>query len=277
MLKKSTHRLGILLVGLGVMVVCLYGIVKKCTWHPTQKVVKQNAQASVGALKHLACIMDGNRRWAKQNGLVPWYGHRQGIEALKLAVQFCVEKQIPYLSLYTFSLENFKRSEQENSFLFDLILQEAEGSLKEFKNNNVRLRFIGDRSYFPARVAYVLEALEAETAQATGLTINLLFCYGGRQEIVAGVKRIVNDAKANHLKVDDIDEQLIKEYLWLGDCPDPDLIIRTGGYKRLSNFLLYQSAYTELYFLDCLWPELTRDELEDAVVYYEQCQKNFGK
>lgn len=277
MLKKSIRLLGILL-GLGVMGVCLYGIIKKYIWNLEPKIITlPESASSPGTLKHLACIMDGNRRWAKLNGLVPWYGHRQGIEALKLAVQFCVDKQIPYLSLYTFSLENFKRSEQENNFLFDLILQEAEGSLKEFKDQNIRLRFIGERSYFPARVAQVLENLEAETAQATGLTINLLFCYGGRQEIVAGIKQIASEVKANRLKISDINEELVKSYLWLGDCPDPDLIIRTGGYKRLSNFLLYQAAYTELYFLDCLWPELTRDDLEKAIAYYEQCQKNFGK
>ena len=227
-------------------------------------------------IKHLACIMDGNRRWAKQKGWLPWVGHRQGAQAVKCVVDFCLRKKISYLSLYTFSIENFKRPEQELEYLFNMMLEEADNMLAHYQKHGVRVRFLGDRSLFPARVLPVIERIEQHTMHLTQLNLNFLFCYGGRQEIVGGIKQIIAKVKAGELSEDQLDDELFEHYLWTSGMPEPDMIIRTGGAKRLSNFLIYQSAYSEFYFLDCLWPELTEQHLEEALVFFEDTQRNFG-
>jgi undecaprenyl diphosphate synthase len=227
-------------------------------------------------LTHLACIMDGNRRWAKQRGLVPWYGHKEGVEAVRRAVQFCLEKKIPYLSLYTFSVENFKRDPEENRYLFGLMVQEAQKGLEEFKKNGIRLRFIGDRSLFPEQLAPLLENAEKETANNTNLTVIFLFCYGGQQEIFAAVKDIADKVNAGTLSVEQVTPELLNQTIWTGSIPDPDLIIRTGGFSRLSNFLLYKAAYSEFCFLDCLWPDLSFEHLQKAYDDFLECKRNFG-
>lgn len=227
-------------------------------------------------LTHLACIMDGNRRWAKQRGLVPWYGHKEGVEAVRRVVQFCLEKNIPYLSLYTFSLENFKRSPEENNYLFGLMVNEAEKSLDEFRRRGIRLRFIGDRSLFPAQLTPLLDKAERETATHTKLTLTFLFCYGGRQEIYAAVKDIAHQVASGEVKESDVTPELLDKTLWTGDIPDPDLIIRTGGFSRLSNFLLYKAAYSEFCVLDCLWPDLSEKHLQEAYDNFMECKRNFG-
>lgn len=229
-------------------------------------------------LKHLACIMDGNRRWAKKRSLVPWRGHREGLEAIQRAIDFCLEKDIPYLSLYTFSLENFGRSDQEKNYLFGVLAQEFERTkLDNLINQGVRICFIGDRNYFPKNVVNLCENMERKTAHCDALHLNLLFCYGARQEIVDSVQRIVRDSKEGRLSEEGISEELFNRYLWTNGIPDPDMIIRTGGLARLSNFLLYQAAYSELYFLDCLWPEITKEHLEKALENFNNRQRNFGK
>ncbi len=229
-------------------------------------------------LKHLACIMDGNRRWAKKRGLVPWRGHREGLEALQRVIDFCLEKDIPYLSLYTFSLENLGRSEQEKNYLFGVLAQEFERTkLDNLINQGVHVRFIGDRNYFPKNVVNLCENMERKTTHCDALNLNLLFCYGARQEIIDSVQRIVHDSKEGRLSEESISEELFSRYLWTSGIPDPDMIIRTGGLARLSNFLLYQSAYSELYFLDCLWPEITKEHLEKALENFNNRQRNFGK
>lgn len=227
-------------------------------------------------IKHLACIMDGNRRWAMRKGWLPWIGHKEGGQVIKRVVDFCLKKNISYLSLYTFSLENFKRPQQELDFLFDLIIQEADAMLADCLQNGVRIRFVGDRSLFPTQVASTCIRLEGQTAHLTTLQLNFLFCYGARQEIVAGIKKVIEDVKSGVLQAVDLDEKLFADYLWTQGMPDPDLIIRTGGQHRLSNFLLYQAAYAELYFLDCFWPDLQTQDLENAYAYYEQRQRNYG-
>lgn len=227
-------------------------------------------------IKHLAIVMDGNRRWAKRNGLFPWYGHREGVESLKRVIQFCLEKQILYASFYTFSLENFKRSEDEKHYLFDLIVKEAEKQLNLFIEKGARIRFIGDRTLFPASVLPICERLERATAHLSTINLAFLFCYGARQEIVDSVKRIIHEIKAGRLTEEELNDEQFAQTLWTHDLPDPDLIIRTGGSQRLSNFLLYQSAYSELYFLDCLWPEITTNHLEHALNYFYQTKRNFG-
>ncbi len=227
-------------------------------------------------IRHLACIMDGNRRWAQQKSRVPWYGHKEGVEAVKRVVRFCLDQKISYLSLYTFSLENFKRSTIEKKFLFTLLVQEAERGIDEFVTNEIRIQFIGDRSLFPKEVIPACDMIEARTAHLTKLHLNFLFCYGARQEIVSSIKTVISDVQAGKLRTEEITADLFQHYLWTGNCPDPDLIIRTGGFKRLSNFLLYQAAYSEFYFLDCLWPELTTQHLQTAVAEFIECRRNFG-
>jgi len=220
--------------------------------------------------------MDGNRRWARKRGLLPWYGHREGVEAVRTVVKFCLKEHISYLTLYTFSLENFKRPEIEKKYLFSYLAKETEKELPHFIEQNVKVRFVGDRTQFPESLKSVCERMEKETSHCSQLMLNLLFCYGGQQELVAGIKNIVRDIKSGIISPDVLSESQINQYLWLGDIPAPDLIIRTGGVQRLSNFLLYQAAYSELCFLDCLWPELTCEHLEKAIHSFTQSKRNFG-
>jgi undecaprenyl diphosphate synthase len=227
-------------------------------------------------MKHLACIMDGNRRWAKKRGKLSVEGHKEGVETVKLVIRFCLDKQIQHLTLYTFSLENFKRPEIEKSYLFNLIATQAQYVIDQSKKDGVRIRFIGDRSLFPHTIIAACERIERETADGMQLTVNFLFCYGGQQEIVAGVKSILLQIKSGLLSEENIDVALFRKHLWMGDTPEPELIIRTGGHKRLSNFLLFQSAYSELCFLDCMWPDLTEADLEKAIAVYTQSERNFG-
>ncbi len=221
--------------------------------------------------------MDGNRRWAHKNGMPAVQGHQEGAQAVKRVIDFCLEKNISYLSLYTFSLENFKRSETEKNFLFDILAQEAANELDTLKNKKIRVRFIGDKTLFPAHLAPVCAKVEQETANFDALQINILFCYGARQEIVHGIKQVIRDIKAGVISEESLSEDSFKRYLWTDDMPDPDIIIRTGGAQRLSNFLLYQAAYSELYFLDCMWPDMHNEHLERMLLFFNQCKRNFGK
>lgn len=227
-------------------------------------------------IKHLGLVMDGNRRWAKKQGFLPWIGHKKGIEAAKKAVEFCLEKQIPYLSLYVFSLENFKRSPEEVSFLFSLLVDEGLVWIEELQKQEVCVRFIGDASYFPAHVKPTIEEIEQATKHGKKLTVLLLFCYGGQQEIIDGIKHIVRRVKEGIITEDHINDELLRSVLWTSIAPEPDLIIRTGGRHSLSNFLLYQAAYSELHFLDCLWPDIQKHDLEHVMTIFEQAQRNFG-
>lgn len=229
-------------------------------------------------LKHLACIMDGNRRWAARQSLSHLLGHKKGIEIIDTVTDFCLAKNIPYLSLYTYSIENLQnRSSYEQDYLFGQLAQEALQNIDNFKQKNVRIQFIGDRTLFPESMQHVCEVVERETAQCIGLELSLLLCYGGRQEIADTAQRIAQQVAQGTLKIDDITPELFEDNLWTRSLPSPDLIIRTGGQHRLSNFLLYQAAYSELYFLDCMWPDVSSVELESALVYYNKCRKMFGK
>ena len=217
--------------------------------------------------------MDGNRRWATQQGQLPWFGHKAGVKTVEMAINFCLKHHIKYLSLYTFSLENFNRSQIEQSYLFEMILNQAEKHLAVFIDQNVKIKFIGQLSKFPKNVVEMCQRIEAKTAQNSGLHVNFLFGYGGRQEIFDAAKLLCQDAIAGV----SITPELFESYLLTVATPDPDVIIRTGGVQRLSNFLLYQSAYAEIRFLDVLWPDLTEQQLFDAVMHAVQAQKNVGK
>lgn len=228
-------------------------------------------------LTHLACIMDGNRRWAMRKSLQPWIGHNEGVKSVKTTVNFCLEKKIKHLSLYTFSLENFKRSAQEQSYLFSIIVDQAEQLLPELIEKNIRVYFIGDQSLFPASVKPSIEKIEHTTREHTALIVYILFCYGGQQEIIAGVKAAAHAIANGILAIQDLNCDNFTQFLWSNAMPSPDLIIRTGGVQRLSNFLLLQSAYSELYFTDCLWPDISVQELEKALNFFNHAKRNFGK
>ena len=228
-------------------------------------------------IKHMAIIMDGNRRWARSKGFLPMKGHSQGVETAKKVLEFCLKKGIRYVSLYTFSIENFNRPETEKSFLFNLLVREAKKLTKNFLKKGIRIRFVGDRSLFPKNVQATCDHIEKETAHLDKLTANLLFCYGGRQEIVAGTKKIACQVKNGQLHEDDINEEILAKNMWMNGAPSPDILIRTGGEKRLSNFLLYQAAYSELYFLDALWPAVTEADLKNVCDDFSARQRRFGK
>lgn len=229
------------------------------------------------SLVHLGIIMDGNRRWAKKQGLSFGDGYAQGgFDAVKRTVEFCLDRGIKHLSLYAFSLENLKRPQAEQNFLFDTIVSKGTSAIDLFKEHQVRVFFVGDRSVFPDRVRSVCETIENETKDFSRIFVHILFCYGGRQELVAGCRLLAQKIKQGDLQPEDITEKVMNDVLWTANIPDPELIVRTSGVSRLSNFLLFKSAYSELCFLDCLWPEITRDDLEYAVNKYYKVARNFG-
>lgn len=226
-------------------------------------------------ITHLACIMDGNRRWAQERGLHPWEGHQYGAKALQKVVQFCLEQNIAILSIYALSMQNLKRTEQEVSFLFSLFIAEA-NSLKSFLHKqNICVRFKGEKNAWPQDVFNTFEVLEKETSSYTRMQLNILICYGAQEEIVAATKKIALQVKEGTMSIESITKDTFAAQLWVYESP-PDLIIRTGKEFRLSNFLLYQSAYSELYFLDLYWPDITKEHLQDAFAWFMQRKRRFG-
>ena len=219
--------------------------------------------------------MDGNRRWAVTHGLEKFLGHKEGLKAVERIIDFSLEKGIENLSLYTFSIENLSRSEQEKNYMFDLLINESKARLDDFKKKGVSVKFKGDRLLFPDKVLSSCEMIEAETADQKNLNLNILFCYGGRQEIVSATKKLAEKYKAGQIDLTDFEDQL-KKNLWIME-PDPELIIRTGGKNRLSNFLTFQSAYSELMFLDKFWPDLQKSDLEECFEQFLVIQRNFGR
>ncbi len=226
-------------------------------------------------IKHLAIIMDGNRRWAEKRHLAKTAGHKHGTQTVKTLIKFCLKRKIEIVSVYTFSLENFNRSPEEIETIFNLIIDQTDKTLDELKKQGIKLRFVGDLSVAPTKIQKAIKRFEQQTANGTKLLLNVLFCYGGRQEILSAIKHIVQDVKDGKLEQAPT-EELFRKYLWTGDIPDPDLIIRTGGLQRLSNFLTYQTTYSELYFTHRLWPEITSEDLGHAVEQYHMRQRNFG-
>lgn len=228
-------------------------------------------------LRHLAIIMDGNRRWAKRQGLQVASAYREGgFGAVKRSVQFCLDQGVEYLSLYTFSLENFRRPQYEQDILFDAVVQEGKNAIPFFQEHGIRVKFIGDKTRFPQSVLQICLDIEQATVRCHSLFLNFLFCYGARQEMVCGIKKLFHKIKSGLLQEHDISEQTFADCLWTQDMPEPDLIVRTSGVKRLSNFLLYQAAYSEFFFLDCLWPEITHQDLHNATASFARTQRNFG-
>lgn len=227
----------------------------------------------------MAIVMDGNRRWARAQGFLPMRGHAQGLKTAKKVVEFCLKKGIRHVSLYTFSIENFKRSQEEKSFLFDLLLKEitSGGVIADLAKKGVRVKFVGDRLLFPESLRVHCEKIEKETAGNEKLTVNLLFCYGGRQEMACCAQNIAKQVQSGELKPEEITERTVAQNMWTNGTPDPDVVVRTGAAQRLSNFLLFQAAYSELYFLDRMWPEITEQDLENVYTDFVGRQRRFGK
>lgn len=230
-----------------------------------------------GMIKHLGIMMDGNRRWARKAGLAPYIGHKKGVDPFKMTVKFCLKNKIPYLTLYTFSIENFKRPQEELDYLFNVLAKElASNELDELFKQGVKVIFAGDRSLFPQQLVSTIKDIEEKTKDGKNLTLTLLFCYGGQQEIIDATKKIVTLVKNGTLSPDAINKDHFENCLWTGKMPPPDLIIRTGRRQCMSNFLCFQAAYSELYFSDLYWPEFTENDLIKALESYCERARNFG-
>lgn len=224
---------------------------------------------------HIAIIMDGNGRWAKARGMNRSMGHQQGVVAVREITTACSNLGVKFLTLYTFSTENWNRPADEVAALMSLILTSLEEEL--FMNNNVRLRIIGDLTRIPQVVKDSILALQERTSVNTGMTMVIALSYSSRWEITEAVKHIAAEAKEGKLQPDDIDETLISQHLTTNFMPDPDLLIRTGGEVRLSNYLLWQCAYTEFYFCDTYWPDFHEEDLKEAIIWYQNRERRYGK
>lgn len=226
--------------------------------------------------EHVAIILDGNGRWAKNKHMPRTYGHTVGSKVVERTVEDASDIGIKYLTVYVFSTENWKRSQDEVSMLFSLIERYLRSLIKKSKKNNVRCRIIGRRDNMSSSMLQVIEKLEEETKDNTGLTFTLAINYGGRDEITRAVQSIAQDVKDGKLNAEDITESTISDYLDTSGMPDPDLLIRTGGDERLSNYLPWQLTYTEFYFTPVLWPAFTKNDLIDAVIKYNGRDRRFG-
>lgn len=225
--------------------------------------------------QHIAIIMDGNGRWAQQRGQVRSAGHVAGVETTKEIIADCVRLGVKYLTIYAFSTENWGRPESEVSALMGLILTELKEEL--FVKNNVRMRWIGDRSRMPEQVRKHLEEMEEETKDFDAMILTVAISYSARWELTDAVKKIAGEVKDGTLKPEDITEDVISQRLSTNYMPDPDLLIRTGGEVRISNYLLWQIAYTELYFTPVLWPDFRKEHLIEAIETYKTKQRRYGK
>ncbi|HEY5604486.1 MAG TPA: isoprenyl transferase [Gammaproteobacteria bacterium] len=227
--------------------------------------------------RHIAIIMDGNGRWAKNRMMPRFAGHKAGVEAVRGVVESCAKKGVEVLTLFAFSSENWRRPAKEVGLLMDLLHSALGREVKRLKENNVRLRFIGDRSAFSDKLQTRLREGEQETQHNTGLTLVVAVNYGGMWDIAHAARSIVRRVQDGQLDVKDIDEALFAANLSVNDLPDPDLFIRTGGEMRISNFLLWQLAYAELYFTDTLWPDFNEQTLNEALASFASRQRRFGR
>jgi undecaprenyl diphosphate synthase len=226
--------------------------------------------------KHVAIIMDGNGRWAKARGLPRTAGHRKGVEAVRRTVEAARELGIPYLTMFGFSSENWRRPEGEVFDLMQLLRFYLRSEIAELHKNGVRLRVIGDRSKLSGDIVTMIEKAEELTRGNTELNLVIALSYGSRQEITDATRQMVRDALEGRLRPEDITEESFSARLLTRDIPDPDLLVRTSGEQRISNFLLWQSAYTELVFVDTLWPDFTKRDLEDAIREFNQRDRRYG-
>lgn len=240
------------------------------------KDVQERLKSSGEIPRHIAIIMDGNGRWAKERGMPRISGHSEGVERVRDTVRACAQLGVQYLTLYTFSTENWKRPKDEVSFLMRLLLKALKDETDELQTNNVRIRTIGDLSSLPQEVqAELLDSIE-KTRKNTGLTLILALSYSGRWDLTQAIRHLARDIREGKLTEQDVTDELVGKYLSTAGIPDPDLLIRTSGEFRLSNFLLWQLAYTEIYISSRFWPGFRRDELYAAIANYQQRERRFG-
>ena len=225
--------------------------------------------------RHVAIIMDGNGRWAKKRGLARHLGHQQGVEAVKLVTEMCVSLGVKYLTLYTFSTENWNRPAYEVAALMGLVLTSLEEEI--FMKNNVRFNMIGDASRLPDNVLKRIRQTEQHTAENSAMTMTIAMSYSSRWELTEAAKGMARDVVAGKLQVNDITEDTVSHYLTTADMPDPDLLIRTGGEVRISNYLLWQCAYSEFYFCNTFWPDFDGEALCKAIVDFQSRERRYGK
>lgn len=226
--------------------------------------------------RHIAIIMDGNGRWAQKRYLPRAAGHQAGVKTVRNIVDYCARHGIEVLTLFAFSSENWRRPKEEVSLLMGLFMATLQREVNKLDKNGIRLRFIGDRSAFSPQLQDKIVAGESQTEKNTGLTLVIAANYGGRWDMCQAMRRIAARVKTGELALDAIDEKVISQQLSIADLPEPDLFIRTGGEKRVSNFLLWQLAYTELYFTDTLWPDFDQQCLEVAIKDFATRERRFG-
>ena len=227
--------------------------------------------------KHTAIIMDGNGRWAEQKGMPRIFGHQNGVTAVRRIVEAASKFNIKYLTLFTFSVENWDRPRSEVDTLMGLLVQTLKDQFEDMFKNNIKLNAIGDLDTLPGEVREELYTIIESTKDNTGMTLTLALSYGGKQEIFNAVKEISEKVKNDIICLDNFDDSVINDHLYTNNLPDVDLLIRTSGEKRISNFLLWQIAYAELYFTDVYWPDFTEEDLEKAIVEYQNRERRFGK
>lgn len=227
--------------------------------------------------KHVAIIMDGNGRWAESRLLPRILGHHRGVESARKVVQHCVDLRLPVLTLFAFSSENWRRPAKEVNLLMTLLQKLLLEEVHQLNANNVRLRVIGDKVRLNQMLQDAITHAETATVNNTGLQLNIALNYGGRWDIVQAAQRISSAVVAREINIADINEQLFSKYVMLADLAEPDLLIRTSGEQRLSNFLLWQMAYTEIYFTPALWPDFSSTELDLALEFFAQRQRRFGQ
>jgi len=234
------------------------------------------SQARPNTPRHVAVIMDGNGRWARQRSLARHAGHRAGVKSVRAIVENSAQHGVEYLTLFAFSSENWRRPEEEVGMLMSLFLEALRREVADLHKNNVRLRFIGERERLDAKLIEKISNAEALTAGNTGLRLQVAVAYGGRWDIVEAARSVAARAVSGEISADSIDEAAFAAELQLGTAPDPDLLIRTGGEQRISNFLLWNLAYAELWFSDVLWPDFGAAEFEAALAHYAQRQRRYG-
>jgi undecaprenyl diphosphate synthase len=227
--------------------------------------------------RHVAVVMDGNGRWANKRHLPRAAGHKAGVKATRAIVENCAKKGIEALTIFAFSSENWNRPKDEVSSLMSLFVSTITAEVKKLDKKNVRVRFIGDRTRFSEKLQQSIEKSEQLTRDNTGLQLNIAANYGGRWDIVNACRRLAQAVKYGAVAVDDIDEEMFDSSISLSEVPAPDLFVRTGGEQRISNFLIWQLAYSELYFVDTLWPDFSDEDFEASLDWYAGRQRRFGK
>lgn len=228
-------------------------------------------------LQHIAIIMDGNRRWAKNHMLPSAVGHQKGVESLKNTMRSFNKFGIKYLTVYAFSTENWNRKKEEVDFLMNLLAKTLTDELDEMHKENVKIKFVGNIEKLNPKLIEILKNAENKTKNNTGVNLQIAFNYGARDEIVNAVKKIAQKALDGEIKIGEIDEKLVSENLYTAKIPDPDLLIRTGGEKRISNYLLWQIAYSEVYVTEKFWPEFDENALTEAILEFEKRNRRYGK